>query len=74
LKTGKIRQAFKSAERCAENCSSATNSPELKSGKIAPCWFSKALGASQRNLSSNRSKGFEFLGFEKLSVNSKAFG
>jgi hypothetical protein len=36
--------------------------------------FSKALGATLRNLLSNRSKGFDIAGFEKLSANSTAFG
>jgi hypothetical protein len=55
------------------DCSSATYSPDFKTGKIAPCRFSKDLGAIPRNLSSNRSKGFEFAGFEKLSANLKDF-
>jgi hypothetical protein len=38
-----------------------------------PWQFSKALDVTPRNLSSNRSKGFELAGFEKLSENSKAF-
>jgi hypothetical protein len=47
--------------------------PDFKTGEIAPCRFLKALGAAPRHLSSNRSKGFELAGFEKLSANSKAF-
>jgi hypothetical protein len=39
-----------------------------------PWQFSKACDVTLRNLSSNRSKGFELAGFEKLSENSKAFG
>jgi hypothetical protein len=35
--------------------------------------LSKALGAALRNLLSNRSKGFELAGFEKLFTNSMAF-
>jgi hypothetical protein len=35
--------------------------------------FSIALGAAPRNLLSNRSKGFELAGFEKLFTNSMAF-
>jgi hypothetical protein len=35
--------------------------------------LSKALGAAPRNLFSNRSKEFEFVGFKKLFTNSKAF-
>jgi hypothetical protein len=39
-----------------------------------PFPVSKALCGNSRNLSSNRSKGFEFAGLEKLSANSTAFG
>jgi hypothetical protein len=39
-----------------------------------PCRFSKALGATPRHLSSNRNKGFEIIGFEKLAADSKALG
>jgi hypothetical protein len=46
----------------------------LKTGDTAPCRLSKALYATPRSLSSNRSKGFEFAGFEQLLANSKAFG
>jgi hypothetical protein len=35
--------------------------------------LSKALGAGLRKLLSNRSKGIELDGFEKLYANSKAF-
>jgi hypothetical protein len=35
--------------------------------------LSKALGAAPRNLLSNRSKGFELVGFNRLLANSKAF-
>jgi hypothetical protein len=71
--------AFKSGGRCVarflkENCSSATYLPDFKNGEIAPCRFSKALGATLRHLLSNRSKRFELAGFEKISANSKAFG
>jgi hypothetical protein len=72
--------AFKSGGRCAahfskENCSSATYLPNFKiGGEIAPCRFSKALGATLRHLPFERSKGFELTGFEKLSTNSNAFG
>jgi hypothetical protein len=48
------------------------------------CWISKParlslavfqkLSVQLRNLSSNRSKGFDHTSFEKLSTNSKAFG
>jgi hypothetical protein len=31
-----------------------------------PCRFSKALGATPRHLSSNRSKGFELIGLKSL--------
>jgi hypothetical protein len=34
---------------------------------------SKALGAALRNVSSNKSKGFELAGFEKLFANSIDF-
>jgi hypothetical protein len=57
-----------------ENCLSATYLPDFKTLEIAPCQFSKALDATLRLLSSNRSKGFELTGFKKLSANSKAFG
>jgi hypothetical protein len=53
---------------------SATYLPDFKTGEVAPCRFSKALGATLRHLLSNRSKGFELAGFEKISANSKAFG
>jgi hypothetical protein len=43
-------------------------------GEIAPCLFSKALGATPRLVSSNRGKRFELAGFKKLSENSEAFG
>jgi hypothetical protein len=43
-------------------------------GEVTPCRFSKALGTTQRNLLSYRSKGFELAGFEKITANSKAFG
>jgi hypothetical protein len=71
--------AFKSGGRCVarfskENCSSATYLPEFKTGEIAPCQFSKALGATLRHRLSNRSKRFELASIEKLSANSKAFG
>ncbi len=35
--------------------------------------LSKGLGAATRNLFSNRSKGFELVGFKKLFANSKGF-
>jgi hypothetical protein len=71
--------AFKSGGRCFArfskvNCSSATYLPNFKTGEVAPCRFSKALSATLRHLLSNRSKGFEIAGFEKISENSKAFG
>jgi hypothetical protein len=47
---------------------------DFKTGEIAPCRFSKALGITLRHLLSNRSKGFELAGFEKILANSKAFG
>jgi hypothetical protein len=70
-------QAFKSGGRCAagfekENWSSATYLLDFKTSETAPCRFSKALGATLRHLSSNRSKGFELASFVKLSENSKA--
>jgi heme/copper-type cytochrome/quinol oxidase subunit 2 len=46
----------------------------FKTGKIAPCRFSKTLGATPRHLWSNRSKGFVLASFEKLSEDLKAFG
>jgi hypothetical protein len=52
----------------------ATNLPDFKTGKIAPCRLSKVLGANPRHLLVNRSKGFELTAFKKLLVNSKAFG
>jgi hypothetical protein len=71
--------AFKSGGHCAarfskENCSSETCLPDFKTSQIAPCQLSKALGVSAINLLSNRSKGFDLTGFEKLSANSEAFG
>jgi hypothetical protein len=45
--------------------------PDFKTGNIAPCRFSKALGTLLRHMPSNRSKGFELAGFEKFSANSK---
>jgi hypothetical protein len=48
--------------------------PDFKTDEIAPCRFSKALSATLRHLLSNRSKGYELAGFEKISANSKAFG
>jgi hypothetical protein len=48
--------------------------PDSKTGEVAPWRFSKPLGATLRHLLSNRSKGFELAGFEKISANSKAFG
>jgi hypothetical protein len=46
--------AFKSGGRCVarfskENCSSATYLPDFKTGEVAPCQFSKALGATLRH-------------------------
>jgi hypothetical protein len=52
----------------------ATYLLDFKTGEVAPCRFSKALGATLRCLLSNRSKGFELAGFEKISANSEAFG
>jgi hypothetical protein len=49
-----------------ENCSLATYLLDFKTGKIASGRFSKALSATLRHLSPNRSKGFELPGFEKL--------
>jgi hypothetical protein len=71
--------AFKSGGHCVahfskENCLSASYFPVFKTGEVAPCRFSKALGATLKHLLSNRSKGFELAGFEKISANSKAFG
>jgi hypothetical protein len=57
-----------------ENCSSTTYLQDFKTGKISPGQFSKALGPTPRHLSSNVSKGFELVGFKKLSANSKAIG
>jgi hypothetical protein len=57
-----------------ENCSSTTNFPDFKTGKIASCRLLKALGATPKHLSFNRSKGFKLAGVKKLLVNSKAFG
>jgi hypothetical protein len=54
-----------------ENCSSATYLPDFKTGAIAPCWFSKAIGATLRHRKSNRSKGFELADFKMLLANSK---
>jgi hypothetical protein len=54
-----------------ENCSSAIYLPDFKTGKITPCWFSKALGATPRRLLSVSSKRFELAGFEKLAENAK---
>jgi hypothetical protein len=48
--------------------------PDFKTGEVALCRFSKALGATLRHLLSNGSKGFELAGFENISANSKAFG
>jgi hypothetical protein len=45
-----------------------------KPGRLPPCWFSKAVGATLRNLCSNRSKGFDLACFEKLQEIQKAFG
>jgi hypothetical protein len=47
--------------------------PDFKTGELAPCRFSKALGATLKHLLSDRSKGFELASFEKISANSKAF-
>jgi hypothetical protein len=47
---------------------------DFKTGEIAPCRFTKALGATLRHLFSNWSKGFELAGFEKISANLKTFG
>jgi hypothetical protein len=47
---------------------------EFQNRQDCPCRSSKALGATLRHLSSNRSKGFELSGFKKLSANSKASG
>jgi hypothetical protein len=47
---------------------------DFKTGEITPCQLSKALDATLRNLSSSRSNGFEFTGFQKLSANSEVFG
>jgi hypothetical protein len=41
--------------------------------RVGSGWLSKALNTAPRNLLSNRSKGFELAGFEKLFANSKAF-
>jgi hypothetical protein len=48
--------------------------PDFKTDEIARCRFSKALGATLKHHSSNRSKGFELASFKKLAANSKAFG
>jgi hypothetical protein len=57
--------------------------PAFKLGELALAGFqnrrvgsgrlSKALDTAPRNLLSNRSKGFELAGFERLFANSKAF-
>jgi hypothetical protein len=65
--------AFKSDGRCAasfskENCLLETYFAGLKTSKFGPRWFSTAIGATVRNLSSNRSKGYEFASFDKLSA------
>jgi hypothetical protein len=39
---------------------------DFKTSKIAPCRFSKALGATPRHLSANRSKEFELTSFENF--------
>jgi hypothetical protein len=41
--------------------------------QVGSGWLSIALRTAPRKLLSNRSKGFEFAGFEKLFANSKAF-
>jgi hypothetical protein len=41
--------------------------------RVSSGWLSKALSAVPRNLLSNRSKGFELAGFQKLFTNSKTF-
>jgi hypothetical protein len=53
---------------------SATYLPDFETGEVAPRRFSKALGATLRHLLSDRSKGFELAGFEKISANLKALG
>jgi hypothetical protein len=52
----------------------ATYLPDFKTGEVAPCRLSKALGATLRHLLFKGSKGFELAGFEKISENSNAFG
>jgi hypothetical protein len=63
--------AFKSGRRCAthfskENCSSENYSPALKTGKVSPFRFLKALGATPRNLLSNKSKEFGLTVLERV--------
>jgi hypothetical protein len=45
----------------------------IENGEFGPGQFSKALGATSRNLSSNGRKGLELAGYEQLSANSKTF-
>jgi hypothetical protein len=42
--------------------------PDFKTGEVAPCRFSKALGATLRHLLSNRSKRFKLACFEPDTV------
>jgi hypothetical protein len=49
-----------------ENCLLAIYLPDFKTGKIAPCRFSKVLNATLRHLLSNRNKGFELPRFKSL--------
>jgi hypothetical protein len=56
-----------------ENCLIGKLSGGFQNRRIGSGWLSKALGAAPRNLLSNRSKGFELAGFEKVFTNSVAF-
>jgi hypothetical protein len=55
-----------------DNCFIGNQFARFQNRQDCPLQVSKALGATPRKLSSNRSKGFEFAGFKKLSANSKA--
>jgi hypothetical protein len=66
--------AFKSGRRYAagfsqENCSLKTYLAGLNISEIGLGWLSKALSSPLRNLLSNRSKGLELAGFQKLWTN-----
>jgi hypothetical protein len=70
--------AFKSGVRCAarfskKNCLIRKIFGGFRYHRVGSGQLSTALGAAAKNLLSNRSKGFELAGFERLFANSITF-